>query len=110
MNFTIDQIINLSKQGFTPQQIQAFDGAMTPAVNTPQPQPVYQAPQPQPVYHNTPMQIPRSGLADTSAQLLDAIKTIQNANLAQVSGQSTAPMTAEDAGLAVLGIKGEGNK
>ena len=55
------------------------------------------------------MQIPRSGLADTSAQLLDAIKTIQNANLAQVSGQSTAPMTAEDAGLAVLGIK-EGNK
>ena len=107
MNFSIDQIINLSKQGFTPQQIQAFDGAMTPTVNTPQP--VYQAPQPQPVYHNTPMQIPRSGLADTSAQLLDAIKTIQNANLAQVSGQSTAPMTAEDAGLAVLGIK-EGNK
>ena len=55
------------------------------------------------------MQIPRSGLADTSAQLLDAIKTIQNANLAQVSEQSTTPMTAEDAGLAVLGIK-EGNK
>ena len=48
MNFSIEQIIGLSKQGFTADQIKAFDGAMTPA-QVPMVQPQAQ-PQVQPVY------------------------------------------------------------
>ena len=51
MNFSIEQIIGLSKQGFTADQIKAFDSAMTPAqvpMVQPQVQPMVQ-PQVQPM-------------------------------------------------------------
>ena len=129
MNFTIEQIINLSKQGFSAQQIEAFDKTMPiqpqvqpqayPQVQPqaypqvqPQVQPqVYPQVQPQ-VYQETPFVAPRSGLADTSLQMLDAIRAMQNANLAGASGQSAKPLTAEDVGLNILGngVKTDGNK
>ena len=159
MNFTIDQIINLSKQGFSAQQIEAFDKTMPiqpqvqpQAYPQPQVQPQVQPqaypqaypqvqpqvypqvqpqvqpqvypqvqpqvqpqayPQVQPqVYQETPFVAPRSGLADTSLQMLDAIRAMQNANLAGASGQGAKPLTAEDVGLNILGngVKTDGNK
>ena len=125
MNFTIEQIINLSKQGFSAQQIEAFDKTMPiqpqgqpmiqPQVQQmiqPQVQPMGQ-PQVQPqVYQEAPFVAPRSGLADTSLQMLDAIRAMQNANLAGASGQAAKPLTAEDVGLNILGngVKTDGNK
>ena len=82
----------------------------------PQVQPMVQPmvqPQVQPqVYQETPFVAPRSGLADTSLQMLDAIRAMQNANLAGASGQAAKPLTAEDVGLNILGNGGktDGNK
>ena len=117
MNFSIEQIIGLSKQGFTADQIKAFDGAMTPAQvpmvqpqAQPQVQPVYQPQvQPtQPVYQPQPM--PEGNGNDTSMALLNIIQNMQKNNLSQASGAGTKPETALDVGLDILGMNKGGNK
>ena len=159
MSFTIDQIINLSKQGFTAEQITAFEKSIaTPAqpyqqipapvsaqtyqqIPAPVPaQPYQQIPAqdhtqtyqpyqqiPAPVSAQTyqqipaqdhtqtyqpqvPFEAPRSGLKDTSMEMLALVRQMQNANLAQAAGQAPKQINDVDAGLAVLGKEvGNGN-
>ena len=138
MNFSIEQIIGLSQQGFTAEQIKAFDVAMTPAqapmvqpqvqpMVQPQVQPMVQPqvqsmvqpmvqpqvqpmvqPQVQPVYQPQPM--PDGNGNDTSMALLNIIQNMQKNNLSQASGAGTKPETALDVGLDILGMNKGGNK
>lgn len=130
MGFSIEQVIGLSKQGFSAEQIKAFEGAITPTQpvqQMPQAQPVQQVqpvqqmtqvqpvqqvqqmPQVQPVQQMSqvqpvqPVQPAGSATADTSLQMLNLVKMMQEQALASATGQSTQPQTAVDAGLNVLG-------
>ena len=80
-----------------------------PVQAIPQTQPVQTVPQTQPV--QTIPQIPANQApgGDISGQLLGLIKAIQSQNLANASGQSPSPQTAEDIGLTVLGKTGGEN-
>ena len=103
MGFTIQQVINLHSQGFTADQISAFEKSISPQVQPmPQVQQVQQVQQ-MPPAQNIPMETPRSGAADTSLQMLNLVRQMQNNALANDTGLMGKPMTAESAGLEILG-------
>ena len=90
MNFSIEQVIGLSKQGFSADHIKAFDAAMTPAqvpMVQPQVQPMVQPqvqpmvqPQPQPVYQPQPTQL----VYQPQPQVQQVVQPTQSVNQPQV--------------------------
>ena len=109
MNFTIEQILNLSQQGFSVDQIKAFDSAYK--TQPTQAQPVQQYAQPMqtpPVQqYAQPVQKSASMSTDTSMQMLNLVKAMQEQALAEVSGHTQKPETAVDASLDILGRGGK---